>query len=461
MKDLVAIILAAGQGTRMYSGLPKVLHNVAGQPMLDHVLEAIEALEPARIFVVTGFMGDKVREHVGRRATCVTQDKRLGTAHAVKQVVPHIEKFRGEVLITVGDTPLIRTETLRELIKRRRAHQVAATVLTTELENPTGYGRIVRNRDGTVRKIVEEKDTNIYEAAIREINTGIYVFDNQRLLDSLRQVRNNNAQKEYYLTDTVEILGRLGGEVEPVVGDDPTETIGVNSRAELARAESYLRHRIALAVMEQGVTVIDPDTTYIDKQVHIGRDTVIHPFSVLKGHCEIGEGGEIGPHAHITDSAIGAGSHVRFCCIDNATLGSDVTVGPYSSIRPGCRVGDGVRIGTFVEVTRSEIGDGSDILHLSYIGDADIGRRCSIGTGSVTVNFDGKRKNPTTLGDDVFLGTKTSLVAPVTVEAGMRFPHNASLTGDVGDDGGSAADAKPAAKAKPRRTPARKARAKG
>ncbi len=443
MKDLVAIILAAGQGTRMYSGLPKVLHNVAGQAMLDHVLEAIEPLEPRRIFVVTGFMSERVREHVGRRATCVNQDKRLGTAHAVKQAVPHLENFKGEVLITVGDTPLIRTETLRELIKRRRAHQVAATVLTTELENPTGYGRIVRNRDGTVRKIVEEKDTNIYEAAIREINTGIYVFDCQKLLAALQRVRNNNAQKEYYLTDTIEILEKLGGEVEPVVADDPTEIIGVNSRAELARAESFLRRRIALSVMEQGVTVIDPATTYIDRQVRIGRDTVIHPFSVLKGHCEIGEGAQIGPQAHVTDSRIGAGSRVRFCCIDQAELGEGVEVGPYASIRPGTRVCDGVRIGTFVEVTRSTVGAGSDILHLSYLGDAQIGERCSLGTASVTVNFDGVKKHRTVLGDDVFLGSRTSLVAPVEVESGSRFPHNASLQGTVTNG-----SAKPAPKAR-------------
>ena len=299
MKDFAAIILAAGQGTRMYSGLPKVLHNVAGQPMLDHVLEAIEALEPDRIFVVTGFMSDTVREHVGRRAICVKQAKRLGTAHAVRQVLPHLENFNGEVLITVGDTPLIRTETLRELVKRRRAHQVAATVLTTELENPTGYGRIVRNRDGTVRKIVEEKDTNIYEAAIREINTGIYVFDCQKMLAALRRVGNKNAQREYYLTDTIEILGKLGDEVEP---DGGRRSHG-DHRRELARRAGAGRGVPAAAhratVMEQGVTVIDPATTYIDKQVRIGRDTVIHPFTMLKGRCEIGERCEMGPHAHV------------------------------------------------------------------------------------------------------------------------------------------------------------------
>lgn len=429
MKDLVAIVLAAGQGTRMYSGLPKVLHSVAGQPMIDHVLEAIQPLEPAKIFVVTGHMADMVKEHVGKRAVCVTQERRLGTAHAVRQVVPHIKDFRGNVLVMVGDAPLIRTETLRELIKRRRAHQVAATVLTNVLDNPTGYGRIVRNRDGTVRKIVEEKDTNTYEEAIKEINTGTYVFDCQKMIAALARVGNKNAQKEYYLTDTVEILNRLGEEVEPVVGEDPTETLGVNSRAELARAESILRRRIALAVMEQGVTVIDPSTTYIDKQVRIGRDSVIRPFTILQGRCEIGERCEIGPHAQIIDSRMGDDCLLRVCNIDHAQLGSNVTVGPYASVRPGTKIGDNARIGTFVEVTRSEIGSGADILHLSYIGDAQIGQRASVGASSVTVNYDGVRKQPTRIGDDVFLGSNTSLVAPVQIDSGARFPHNQVLTG--------------------------------
>lgn len=434
MKGLVAVILAAGQGTRMSSGLPKVLHSVAGQPMIDHVLESIEALDPEKIFVITGFMSARVTAHIGDRAVCVEQKKRLGTAHAVRQVLPQLEKVRGDVIVTVGDAPLITTETLRELIKRRRAHQVAATVLTTELENPAGYGRIVRNRDGTVRKIVEERDTNVYEADIREINTGIYVFDAQKLVESLRKVGNRNAQKEYYLTDTIEILGRMKEEVEAVVAEDPSETIGVNSRADLARAEAFLRRRIAMSVMEQGVTVIDPATTYIDKQVRIGRDTVLQPFTILQGRCEIGEGSQIGPHAHVIDSRIGAGTELRFCCIDRADIGSHVTVGPYANVRPGCRIRDNVRIGTFVEITRSDIGEDSDVLHLSYIGDASIGRRTSVGTGSVTVNFDGQEKLPTKVGDDVFLGSNTSLMAPLTIATGSRFEPNAVLDQDLAKD---------------------------
>lgn len=431
MRELVAVILAAGQGTRMYSGLPKVLHSVAGQPMLDHVLEAIEQLEPRHIYVVTGFMADAVKGHVGKRAVCVQQEKRLGTAHAVKQVLPFLQNFKGDVLVTVGDAPLITAQTLRELAKRRRAHQVAATVLTTELENPTGYGRIVRTRDGTVHKIVEEKDTNTYEVAIKEVNTGIYVFDCQKMIAALRKVGNKNAQKEYYLTDTIEILNRFGDEVEPVVSRDPNETMGVNSRAELARAESYLRRRIAMSVMEQGVTVIDPETTYIDKQVKIGRDSVIRPFTILQGKCELGERCDVGPHVQVADSTMGDDCTVKFSCIDQGHLGNGVRVGPYASIRPGSRIEDNARIGTFVEITRSEIGESSDILHLSYIGDARVGKRTSIGTASVTVNFDGKKRNQSRIGDDVYLGSRASLVAPVEIPAGARFQHNELLTGKV------------------------------
>lgn len=448
MNNLVAIILAAGQGTRMYSGLPKVLHSVAGQPMIDHVIEAIAPLRPKKIYVVTGFMADTVKEHVGKRAECVKQDRRLGTAHAVKQVVPHLRDFEGDVLVTVGDAPLIRTQTLVELAKRRQAHQVAATVLTTELEEPHGYGRIVRNRDGTVRKIVEEKDTNTYEVAIKEVNTGIYVYDCQKLLSSLAKVGNKNAQKEYYLTDTIEILCNEGEEVEPVVADDSSETMGINSRAELARAESYLRNRIAMSIMEQGVTVIDPNTTYIDKQVNIGRDTVIRPFTILQGKCVIGEGCDIGPHAHICDSAVGDNSTIKFSSVEKAKIGNGVSVGPYASIRPQTKIADGARIGTFVEVTRSQVGENSDVLHLCYVGDTKIGDRSSVGAGSLTVNFDGERHLKTRLGDDVFLGSRTTLVAPLTVPDGHKVAANETITGRIKPDANSkkAASKKPTTK---------------
>lgn len=453
MNDLVAIILAAGQGTRMYSGLPKVLHGVAGQPMIDHVIEAIQPLRPKKIYVVTGFMADAVTEHVGKRAISVKQERRLGTAHAVKQVLPHIQDFHGDVLVTVGDAPLIRTKTLVELAKRRAKHQVAAAVLTTMLEDPTGYGRIVRNRDGTVRKIVEEKDTNTYEVEIKEVNTGIYVYDCQKMISALARVGNKNAQKEYYLTDTIEILCNAGEEVEPVVAEDSSETMGINSRAELARAESYLRSRIAMSVMEQGVTVIDPNTTYIDKQVRIGRDTVIRPFTILQGKCVIGEGCDLGPHAHLTESTVGDRCQIKYASVEKAVVGNNVSVGPYASVRPKTRIADGARIGTFVEVTRSDIGQNSDILHLCYIGDAHVGDRSSIGAGSLTVNFDGKKHQKTRLGHDVFVGSRTTLVAPLHVEDGQKIAANETITGKLRTEAPATA---PPSEPKPKKKVARK-----
>ncbi len=414
--------------------------------MIDHCLESLEALAPAKIYVVTGHMAATVEQHIEDRTAsmsgsaskkpasiiqCVEQKERLGTGHAVQQVAPFLKDFTGNVLVTVGDAPLLRPETLNQLVKRRIAHGVGATVLTTYLDDPHGYGRIVRNRDGTVRKIVEEKDTNVYEEEIKEINTGIYVFDCQRMLEALEQVDNANSQNEYYLTDVVEIFNNMKVEVEPVVAPDNTETIGINSRVELAKAESYLRSRIARSIMEQGVTIIDPNNTYIDKQVKIGGDCIIHPFSILQGDVKVGPNSVIGPHAHIRDSVIGANAHLRFCSVEEATLEDHVSVGPYASIRPNSLVKKDARIGTFVEVTRSVIGPNSDVLHACYLGDATLGENVSVGAGSITVNFDGKEKHPTTIGDNAFLGSNTVFVAPVTIEENTHCTHNAILTGMV------------------------------
>lgn len=338
MNNLAAVILAAGHGTRMHSSMPKVLHSLCGRPMLDHVLEAVEGAEVNQIYIVTGFKETEVRNFVDKRAICVTQEKRLGTAHAVLQVAQQLQSFKGDILVTCGDTPMVKTETIQRIIKLRRAHHTAATVLTTELENPAGYGRIVRNRDNTIRKIVEDKDTNIYEMAIKEVNTGIYCFDAEHLFPALEKVDNKNAQQEYYLPDVIELLYEADLEVEALVAEDSSELLGVNSRRDLATAERCLRDRILDKVMKEGVTIIDPAVTYIDKQAVIGRDTIVHPFSIISGESVIGENCTIGPNAHIQESRIGRSVEIVQAIIRGADIGDEARIGPYANVLPGAQI---------------------------------------------------------------------------------------------------------------------------
>lgn len=330
MENLVAVVLAAGEGTRMVSSIPKVLHHICGKPMISHVIDCVDEVGVDELFFVTGFKEPEIRDSVIRHGECITQSERLGTAHAVMQVLPYLEKHRGDVLIMCGDTPLIKPTTIERVVKKRRSHHLAGTVLTTKMNDPSGYGRVVRNRDLTVRKIVEEKDTNIYEAEIREINTGTYCFSIPDLLNSLPLVENDNAQQEYYLTDVIEILFRKNREVEAVLTDDPHEAIGINSRMELARAEKYMRLRILDKIMQQGVTVLSPETTFVDKTARIGRDSIIYPFSIIEGNSVIGERCRIGPSAHIVDSTIGDNVIVNRSTVENADIPGDTNIPPLS-----------------------------------------------------------------------------------------------------------------------------------
>lgn len=430
-RQLVAIILAAGQGTRMNSQIPKVLHSICGTPMIDHILDALRPLDVAQTYVVTGHLHNEVKKHIGTRAICIYQKERRGTAHAVRMVRNRIRNFDGDVLVLYGDTPLIQTETLQALIHRRRSHHSACTVLTTTLDDPTGYGRIVRNRDGTVRKIVEEKDTNTYEEKIREINTGFYCYNAHDLLWSLARVSNDNAQGEYYLTDTVEILGEAGREVEGYVALDPSEVIGVNSRRDMAVAEKYLRTRILRDIMDRGVTIVDPSTTYIDNTVRIGIDTTIQPFTIIRGNTVIGEGCEIGPNVTLTNCRLGAHVLVRNSVVESASADDNVSIGPYAYVRPGTLLREGARVGTFVEVARSDIGRNADALHLSYLGDAHVGEETYIGAGTMTGNFDGQSIHRSEIGKGVFIGSNSLLVSPVRIRDAVRLPPNSTVTGEV------------------------------
>jgi len=433
-RKLVAIILAAGVGTRMNSQTPKVLHRICGTPMIDHVLASLRSVDVSQTYVVTGHLSEKVEAHVGHRAQCILQKERRGTAHAVMQVVRYIKDFDGDILVMVGDAPLIAPETIKSLVDRRRSHHTACAVLTTNLENPKGYGRIVRNRDGTVRKIVEEKDTNTYEEKIREINTGTYCFDAKSLLRALKDVGNDNAQKEYYLTDAVEILNGYGLEVEAQLAEDPTEVVGVNSRRDLAQAERYLRQRIVARIMDSGVTVVDPSTTYIDHDVRIGIDTTIQPFTIVRGNSVIGEGCEIGPNVLVVDSRLGNRVQVRYAVVENATADDDVAIGPYAHVRSGTNLRRNARLGTFVEVARTDLGENVKVPHLSYVGDAHVGQDSYIAAGAMTCNYDGSATHRTEIGSNVFVGANTILVAPVRVPDGAQAPHNSHISGTEADD---------------------------
>lgn len=363
-RKLIAIILAAGQGTRMKSQRPKVLHSICGTPMIDHVLDSLEPLKPDEVYVITGHLHEEVKAHVGSRAECILQGNRLGTAHAVKMAHRKFANKEADVLVMCGDAPLIKTETIEALLHRRRSHHTACVVLTTTLPDPTGYGRIVRNRDNTVRKIVEHKDTNNYEEKIDEINTGTYCFDAKDLAWAINRVNNKNTQKEYYLTDVVEIFQSVGKEVEAVVCEDPTEVVGVNSRRDMAQAERFLRARINNRVMDEGVTLVDPQNTYIDNTAIIGRDTKILPFTIIEGNCRIGEGCRIGPNVSVLEAQLGDRVVVRNSVVDRATVGNDVEIGPYAHIRPGTTLPSGARIGTFEEISHQDLDEDFQMLDL-------------------------------------------------------------------------------------------------
>jgi len=430
----MAIVLAAGQGKRMKSKLYKVLHPVCGKPMVGHVLDAALRAGVERTVVVVGHGAEAVKSFLGTKAEYALQAEQLGTGHAVKQAKDLLGSESGSTIVVCGDTPLVTSETLQGLMELHESRGAAATVLTANLDQPHGYGRVIRSEDGSVLRIVEQKDCNPQEDAVKEINTGTYCFDNAKLFAALEKVTNENAQGEFYLTDVIGIFRNEGEVVEAYMSDDIAESIGVNDRLALSQAEGFMRERLAKHHMLNGVTIIDPASTYIGADVTIGADTVLYPGTVLKGTTTIGEACQIGPHADIEDSVIHNGVAIKHSVVSKSEIGDEVTVGPFANLRPGTKLGRKVKIGDFVEVKNATIDEGSKVSHLSYVGDAQVGKNVNIGCGAITVNYDGYNKAVTTIEDDAFVGSNVNLIAPVTIGKGAYVVAGSTITHAVPDN---------------------------
>ena len=430
--DLV-IVLAAGEGTRMKSTTPKVLHQISGRSILAHVLGAISKLDSKEIRVVVGSGKDEVvRElsSVAPSAKSIHQEVRGGTGHATKLALEGAAKS-GQVLVCAGDTPLLTSETLLELLKTHQASGGAATVLTTELPDPYGYGRIVHDASGELESIVEERDASEAIREISEINSGVYLFDIASLIEGLKKVTTDNAQKEEYLTDVISILVRDGKKVRAHQLEDFTEILGINDRSQLAECAGIMRDRINNALMLSGVSIIDPLTTWIDLSCEIDSDVVIYPGTSLSGSTVIKSGAIIGPRSTIIDCRIESGAEIIESYCNSSEIGKGVHVGPFAHLRPGTKLAEGSRVGSFVEMKNVQLGEGSKVPHLSYVGDATIGRETNIGAATVFVNYDGVEKHHTTIGDHVRIGSDSMLVAPVTIEDGAYTAAGSIITDDV------------------------------
>lgn len=431
MSNRYAIILAAGQGTRMKSKLYKVLHPVCGKPMVQHVIDQVKSLDINEIVTIVGHGAEKVKEQLGEDSQYALQAEQLGTAHAVQQASEMLADREGVTIVVCGDTPLIKGETMEALFKHHEETRAKATILTARAEDPTGYGRIVRNAEGFVEKIVEHKDANEQERTINEINTGTYCFDNKMLFEAIQNVSNDNVQGEYYLPDVIEILKNQGETVSAYVTDNFAETLGVNDRVALAEAERTMKKRINEFHMRNGVSIIDPDNTYIGPDVAIGQDTVIFPGTTLSGSTDIGSECQIGPNTEISSCEIGNNTVIRQSAAFDSKIGSEVNIGPFAHIRPASDIHDEVKIGNFVEIKKAVFGKGSKASHLSYIGDAEVGADVNIGCGSITVNYDGKNKFLTKIEDGVFIGCNSNLVAPVKIGKGAYVAAGSTITEDV------------------------------
>lgn len=434
MEARYAIILAAGKGTRMKSTLYKVLHPVCGKPMVEHIINRVEETEPSEIVTIVGHGADKVKGQLGERSQYALQAEQLGTGHAVLQAADFLKGKKGTTLVISGDTPLLTTETLDNLFDYHQGKGASATILTAHAEDPTGYGRIIRDHIGIVDRIVEQKDASLEEAQVKEINTGTYCFDNELLFDALENLNTDNAQGEYYLTDIIEILKADGRNVAAYQTNDFNESLGVNDRVALSEANRLMRTRINHQHMVNGVTFVDPAATYIDAGVKIGAETVIEPGVYLKGDTVIGGNCVITANSQIVDSVIEDNVVIKSSVVEESIVHSGADVGPYAHLRPKAEILADAHIGNFVEVKNAIIGEGTKVGHLTYVGDATLGKDINVGCGTVFVNYDGKNKHRTVIGDHSFVGSGVNIIAPVTVEKNSCIAAGSTITEDVPED---------------------------
>ena len=426
-----AVILAAGKGTRMKSDLPKVLHKVAGISMLEHVFRSVNAINPEKTVTVVGHKAELVEQVLAGQTEFVRQTEQLGTGHAVMMSEPVLENLAGQTLVIAGDTPLITGESLKNLIDFHINHKNVATILTAEADNPFGYGRIVRNQHGEVLKIVEQKDASDFEQQIKEINTGTYVFDNASLFKALKNINTNNAQGEYYITDVIGIFRENGEKVGAYTLKDFDESLGVNDRVALATAEGVMRRRINKQHMVNGVSFVNPDATYIDVDVEIAPEVLLEANVTLKGQTKIGAETILTNGTYIVDSEIGERVVITNSMIEESSVADGVTVGPYAHIRPGSSLAKDVHVGNFVEIKGSSIGENTKAGHLTYIGNSEVGANVNFGAGTITVNFDGQKKYKTIIGNNVFVGSNSTIIAPVELGDNSLVGAGSTIDKDV------------------------------
>lgn len=431
MAHLMAVILAAGEGKRMKSKKSKLLHKVGGSPLVECVYKEVKEAKADEIVLIVGHMAEQIKEYMGDKVLYAQQNERLGTGHAVMQAEEYLKGKDGNVLILCGDTPLITSETILQTLKTHEESNNSATVITAQLHNPSGYGRIIRDENGNVKKIVEDKDASPEEKKVNEINSGMYCFKINDLCEALGQLNNNNSQGEYYLTDTLEILIKRGMKVGALKVEDQKEVFGINDRMQLAEACQIQKMRTLNKLMKNGVTIIDPASTYIDDQVEIGMDSIIYPSTIIEGNTVIGEDCIIGPGCRIVNSKIQDSVEIKNSVIMESSVDSNTTVGPFAYLRPGSVIGKKVKIGDFVEIKKSTISDGAKISHLTYVGDAHIGKNVNLGCGVVVVNYDGKNKNKTVVGDNAFVGCNVNLISPVEVKNNAYVAAGSTITEEV------------------------------